>query len=113
MLPWRVGHDPMGAMKANVFLGHEHAGVLEKHNNGYVFEYLDGYAGVGLSLSLPVAKKRFEDTQLFPFFKSLLPEGWLLKEYCRVQKIDERDEFSMLINNGEDLLGATVIRPVI
>lgn len=102
----------MGSIKANVYLSGDHAGILEKTGGVYIFEYLNSYAGIALSLSLPLKQKRFEGDKLFPFFKSLLPEGWLLKEYSRAQKIDERDGFSMLINNGEDLLGAVEIREI-
>lgn len=103
----------MGEMKANVFLFDKHVGVLEKHGKGYTFSYQRDYFGPPLSLSLPLNELPYNSETLFPFFKSLLPEGWLLKQYARSQKIDERNEFGLLINNGEDLLGAVAIKPVI
>lgn len=99
-------------MKADVYLYGKHAGILEKHSNGYEFNYRADYFGPPLSLSLPVNQTRFASNLLFPFFKSLLPEGWLLTQYSRAQKIDERDEFNLLVNNGEDLLGAVTVKPV-
>ena len=101
----------MVALKANVFLYDKHVGVLEKNGNGYRFSYENDYFGPPLSLSLPLRQSAYTAETLFPFFQSLLPEGWLLKQYARAQKLDERDEFQLLVNNGEDLLGAVVIRP--
>lgn len=98
-------------LKADVFLYDKHAGVLEKLDSGYVFSYLNNYYGPPLSLSMPMTQSTYSAEKLFPFFTSLLPEGWLLKQYTRAQHIDERDEFNLLVNNGEDLLGAVAVRP--
>ena len=48
----------------------------------------------------------------FPFFESLVSEGWLLKIQSQALKIDERDFFSMLLENGEDLIGGIKIKKV-
>lgn len=101
----------MDPLEANVFLYDQHAGMLQKHKDGYVFKYLDNYYGPPLSLSLPMTQQTYRAKNLFPFFKSLLPEGWLLNRYARAQKLDKRDEFSLLIQNGEDLLGAVAVKP--
>ena len=101
----------MGKVVSQVYFFEQRAGLLCKAENGYTFEYHDDYLGPAISLSLPVAQKYFESGTLFPYFKSLVPEGWLLKQYSKAQRIDERDLFSMLIKNGEDLLGAVTIRP--
>ncbi|WP_394223269.1 HipA N-terminal domain-containing protein [Alteromonas gracilis] len=103
----------MGKLKADVFLYDKRVGVLEKHVQGYTFCYRRDYFGPALSMSLPLSEFPYNSETLFPFFKSLLPEGWLLKQYARAQKIDERDEFGLLVNNGEDLLGAVAIKPII
>lgn len=103
----------MDELRADVFLYKKRVGVLEKHVKGYTFSYRRDYFGPPLSLSLPLNEFPYNSETLFPFFKSLLPEGWLLKQYARAQKIDERDEFGLLVNNGEDLLGAVSIKPII
>ncbi|WP_334060122.1 HipA N-terminal domain-containing protein [Alteromonas sp. S005] len=102
----------MGELSAEVFLYDVHVGILKKHPKGYSFKYKSDYFGPPLSLSLPLRASLYESDTLFPFFKSLLPEGWLLKQYARAQRIDERDEFSLLVNNGEDLLGAVAIKSI-
>lgn len=86
------------------------AGWLRQTAQGYEFEYLPDYNGLPLSLSLPLAQRRFSSPTLFPYFASLVPEGWLKKRYSDIQKIDENDLFSLLINNGSNLIGAVSIK---
>ncbi len=54
----------------------------------------------------------YQSEQLFPFFNSLLPEGWKLEKDTRAQNIDERDGFAILVNNWEGLSGAVSVRQV-
>ena len=86
----------MGTIQANIFLYNKLAGTLEKSSNGYRFSYLENYDGPPLSLSLSKEKKVHYATALFPYFKSLLPEGWLLKQYSQAQQIDEKDELNLI-----------------
>ena len=94
---------------ANVLLYGEKIGVLTQDKTGFHFSYLPEYQGLALSLSLPVAHQTFHSEQLFPFFSSLIPEGWLKQKYKQFQQIDERDSFGLLLNNGKNLLGAVQI----
>ena len=89
-----------------VFLYGKKIGYLRQDEQGFTFEYLEGYQGLPLSLSLPVAQKMFHSKTLFPYFASLAPEGWLKHRFGELQKIDEQDLFGILIQNGENLLGA-------
>lgn len=92
--------------RVTVWLYDRPVGVLSQDDNGYLFEYSDDYSGQALSLSLPVEQRSFPRATLHPFFASLAPEGWLKRRYSQLQKIDERDLLGLLINNGENLLGA-------
>ncbi|MDO6686639.1 HipA N-terminal domain-containing protein [Agarivorans sp. 3_MG-2023] len=85
------------------------AGVLTESDEGFTFEYVEHYQGQAVSFSLPVRKKRFSSPTLFPYFKGLAPEGWLLEQYSKLQHIDERDQLGMLIANGKDLIGAVTL----
>lgn len=96
--------------EVKVYLYQDLVGFLRQHNEGYEFEYIENYQGKPLSLSLPLSKKRFFSQELFPYFASLVPEGWLKKRYEETQKIDEKDIFSLLVNNGKNLIGAISIR---
>ncbi len=89
-----------------VFLYGWYTGLLVEDRYGYTFEYDDNYNGPPLSISLPVVKQKYHSKELHPFFRSLAPEGWLLKQYSKHQKIDERDTFQMLCHNGKDMIGA-------
>nr|WP_014343595.1 HipA N-terminal domain-containing protein [Aliivibrio fischeri]AEY78098.1 hypothetical protein [Aliivibrio fischeri] len=92
--------------KVKVFLYNHFAGVLTQKDNIFTFTYNDSYRGKPLSLSFPLAKNSFTQERLHPFFASLAPEGWLKKRYSDTQKIDENDTLGMLIQNGNNLIGA-------
>lgn len=93
-----------------VWLYDEAAGILSELENKYEFSYFTGYAGPALSISMPVRTEPYISQDLHPFFKGLAPEGWLRKRYSEIQKIDSRDLFGLLMHNGDDLLGAIVIK---
>jgi serine/threonine-protein kinase HipA len=91
----------------------KNAGRLSKTDKGYSFQYFEDYLedkdGFPVSVTLPLQVQAFEAERLFPFFEGLTSEGWLLKIQSRSQKIDEHDTFSLLLENGEDLIGAVTI----
>lgn len=95
---------------AKVFLYNEPVGQIHQDDIGFHFSYFKDYVGIPLSLSLPVAQQHFYSEQLFPYFASLIPEGWLKAKYSALQKIDEHDQFGILLNNGENMLGAITIK---
>lgn len=97
---------------ANVYLYEKLIGVLTQNDDGFNFSYLPNYQGIPVSLSLPVGVGDHTSSTLHPFFKSLAPEGWLRKRYSDIQKIDEKDLFGILLNNGNDLIGAITIKGV-
>lgn len=94
---------------AQIYLYGEPIGILSQTPSGFHFSYYPEYQGQPLSLSLPVAQKSFSSPSLFPYFASLVPEGWLRQKYIEYQKIDEQDLFGLLLNNGENLLGAVQV----
>lgn len=82
------------------------AGILVENKDDYVFTYDKAYKGKSISLSMPTSVQQHQSETLHPFFKSLAPEGWLKKRFSEIQHIDERDSLGLLIENGNDLLGA-------
>nr|VVV06705.1 hypothetical protein AW0309160_04199 [Aliivibrio wodanis] len=92
--------------KVNVYLYKQLAGILTQKDNCFTFTYSESYRGKPLSLSFPLKEKSFTEECLHPFFSSLAPEGWLKKRYSEIQKIDENDTLGMLIQNGNNLIGA-------
>jgi serine/threonine-protein kinase HipA len=48
---------------------------------------------------------------LFPFFSGLLAEGTLRDLQCRIHRIDEADDFGLLLETaGGDVIGAVSVR---
>ena len=87
--------------RAVVFLRDRKAGVLTEDENGYTFQYDQGFLhsddAEAISLTLPLSDKPFHDKVLFPFFDGLIPEGWLLDIAEKSWKIDARDRMSLLL----------------
>jgi len=97
--------------KADVFMQGRPAGVLEEIEKGklYRFTYDDDYAGLPVSLTMPVRERTFEFDRFPPFFDGLLPEGVLLEALLKRRKIDRNDYFSQIVAVGEDLVGAVTV----
>ncbi len=105
----------MTTNRAKVYYKNAPAGVLEKGPQGYVFTYDAGYAAnkssEPISITLPITEKPYTSKTLFPFFKGLLPEGWLFEMNSRILKIAQNDEFSMLIHTAGECVGAVSVLP--
>lgn len=101
------------ARKIEVWLYNKPIGILADEAPGFVFSYHSDYAGRAVSLSMPVRLEPYYSEELHPFFKGLAPEGWLRKRYSEIQKIDDKDLFGLLMENGNDLLGAVVLKRIV
>lgn len=96
--------------KARVFNHGIYAGELIDLDDGtYAFNYDENYHGPAISLTMPVAKKRFVYKQFPPFFDGLLPEGMLLEALLKNAKIDRKDLFSQIVTVGKDLVGSVTV----
>ena len=87
--------------KATVYLNQETAGELAETPDGFIFRYDENYqnhpAAPPLSLTMPISSQAFQSSFLFPFFCGLLSEGYNRAVQCRVLKIDENDDFGLLL----------------
>lgn len=101
---------------ALVYFNETHIGYLERKNQQYIFRYdksfLDSSNRFPLAYNFPLEAREFRSEKMFPFFQGLVAEGWLLKVQSKNQKIDEKDYFSILLENGEDMIGGVKIRKV-
>lgn len=92
------------------------AGILKETDEGYEFQYNEGYlsdtASKPVSLTLPLTDKPFKSSVLFPFFDGLIPEGWLLDVALRNTDISELDRFSLLLLCCKDCIGAISVIPL-
>lgn len=93
-----------GALAKIIFDNGEHTFMFH-----YDVDYLLDEASPAISLSLPKRSKPFYSHQLFGFFDNMIAEGWLKREQTKLQRIDEDDHFSLLLNNGQDLPGAVTV----
>ena len=98
--------------KAMVLYENDTAGIIEETDKAYRFTYNNDFANKGksISASLPSNQLVYESPQLFPFFKGLLPEGWYLDIVLKKLKIDDNDDFGLLLATCEDLPGAVSIK---
>ncbi|SEQ21811.1 serine/threonine-protein kinase HipA [Amphritea atlantica] len=98
---------------AIVFFNAQVAGELrEIDGGGFEFQYKPDYFadGAPLSYRLPLQQEPFKSDVLFPFFENLAAEGWMKEVQSVNQKIDERDTFGLLLQNGDDLAGAVTLK---
>jgi serine/threonine-protein kinase HipA len=73
--------------------------------------YLAAPDAVPVSLTIPLAPKPIETWGLHPFFRNLLPEGWLRALALAKLRVDEEDEFGLLLATGADCAGAVEVVP--
>ena len=101
--------------RAAVFCKGKPAGLLTKKAEGYEFSYDAAYLSAPdatpISMAMPLRAEKYESRALFPFFDGLLPEGWLLDLTCAAAKIDKDDKFRLLLQTGQDPVGAVSVSP--
>ncbi|MBV8177085.1 MAG: HipA N-terminal domain-containing protein [Verrucomicrobia bacterium] len=96
--------------RAEVYQTGTLAGYLtETESKGYRFDYLPGYRGHPISLTMPVRPEPYQFENLPPFFEGLLPEGRQLEALLRTRKLDRHDLLGQLLAVGEDVVGSVVI----
>jgi serine/threonine-protein kinase HipA len=101
--------------KAKIYVKGVEAGTLIEIRQGkeYLFDYLDGYAGLEVSKTMPKNISVYKFDQFPPFFDGLLPEGTQLEGLLKIMKVDKKDYFSQLIAVGEDMVGAVTVKEII
>ena len=94
------------------------AGLLSEENrNNFVFRYEESYFNdttkPGISLTLPKSKIEYSSDYLFPFFFNMLSEGVNRKLQNIQLKIDEEDNFGLLMATAQyDTIGAITVKPI-
>lgn len=95
------------------------AGTLtEENRQHFVFRYDDNYFNdatkPAISLTIPKTQKEYSSEILFPFFFNILSEGVNRKLQCTQLKIDEEDNFGLLMATAQfDTIGAVTVKPII
>lgn len=104
--------------QAEVYLNGILTGKLIETDEGrYLFEYDSFYCSnpnsSSISLTLPKSQRRFESETLFPFFANMLSEGSNKALQCQTMKIDENDEFGLLLATAcADTIGAVTVKRI-
>lgn len=94
------------------------AGILtEENRKSFLFRYNDSYyndtSKPAISLTLPKKMQEYRSEYLFPFFFNLLSEGVNKKLQCTQLKIDEEDNFGLLMATAQnDTIGAIIVKPI-
>ncbi len=102
--------------KAKILYKDEEAGVLMQHDDGsFTFKYndnwIDNQSKPAISLTLQKNEKEFHSSYLFPFFYHMLPEGSNKQVACRLNKIDLKDDFGLLMTVAKhDSIGAVTVK---
>lgn len=94
------------------------AGTLtEESRQHFVFRYDDNYfndaSKPAISLTLPKTQKEYSSEFLFPFFFNMLSEGVNRKLQSTQLRIDEEDNFGLLMATAlYDTIGAVTVKPI-
>jgi HipA-like protein len=94
------------------------AGTLtEENRHHFMFRYNDSYfsdpSSPAISLTLPKTQKEYNSQFLFPFFVNMLSEGVNKKLQSTQLKIDEDDNFGLLMATAQyDTIGAVTVKPI-
>ena len=102
--------------QAEVLVNKILAGKLTETDDGhYIFRYDDSYLAdsgqPAISLAFPKRREEYVSDGLFPFFFNMLSEGANKAVQCRTLKIDENDDFGLLLATaGCDTIGAITVK---
>lgn len=94
------------------------AGVLtEENRKSYVFRYENNYFNdtikPAISLTFPKTVQEYKSEYLFPFFFNMLSEGVNRKLQVTQLRIDEDDNFGLLMATAQyDTIGAVTVKPI-
>lgn len=104
--------------RAKVYCKNIEAGTLtEESRNSYVFQYNKDYLqdpdAPSVSITMPRRKAPYKSERLFPFFANMTSEGANKRLQCMMLKIDEDDNFGLLLaGSNMDGIGAVRVKAV-
>ena len=91
--------------------------LTEENHRQFIFRYDDVYFNdttkAAISLTLPKTHQEYRSEFLFPFFFNMLSEGVNRKLQSTQLRIDEVDNFGLLLTIAQyDTIGAITVKPV-
>lgn len=102
--------------RAEVYSNSRLAGVItQSDRRDYTFIYDAAYLAddkaSAISLTMPKRAEPYESSVLFPFFFNMLSEGDNKAAQCRLLRIDEEDDFELLLATATtDTIGAITVK---
>lgn len=93
-----------------VSLSDRRIGSLDDRSGDMQFTYEPGVQ-TPLSVNLPVRTEPYENADCRAFFDNLLPEGSWRQSICRQLRIDEKNDFQLLVAIGTECAGAVALHP--
>lgn len=103
--------------QGKVYIKGIYAGLLTEVNSDYYrFEYDDTYLASSdaeaVCLTMPTSQKEYVSNSLFPYFSNLLSEGENRKYQSYLLRIDEDDDFGLLLATANyDTIGCVTVKP--
>ena len=103
---------------AKIYSHKIYAGVLTEHDDGfytfrYEYQYFTDIKYDAISLTLPKTEQEYRAQTLFPFFSNILSEGTNRKIQSRMFKLDEEDDFGLLLATANaDTIGAITVEKI-
>jgi serine/threonine-protein kinase HipA len=94
------------------------AGLLKEIDaKHFVFTYDDLYyndaSKPAISLTLPKLQKEYQCDVIFPFFSNMIAEGENKKMQSQLLKIDENDQFGLLLATAQaDTIGNITVKEI-
>lgn len=104
--------------KAAVYRNENLAGILtEENRQHFSFRYDDAYfndsSKPAISLTIPKTQIEYHSKFLFPLFFNMLSEGVNRELQSTQLKIDEEDDFGLLLATAQyDTIGAITVKPI-
>lgn len=91
--------------------------LIEENQKQYIFQYDSNYfndaSKPAISLTLPKTQIEYRSKFLFPFFFNMLSEGVNRKLQSTQLRIDEADNFGLLMATAQyDTIGAVTVKPI-
>ena len=92
--------------------------LTEENRQQVVFRYDDVYFNdatkAPISLTLPKTQQEYRSKFLFPFFFNMLSEGVNRELQSTQLRIDEEDNFGLLMATAQyDTIGAVTVKPIV
>jgi len=92
--------------------------LTEESRQQFVFRYNDDYFNdikkAPISLTLPKTQQEYRSEFLFPFFFNMLSEGVNRKLQSTQLRIDENDNFGLLMLTAQyDTIGTVTVKPIV